>query len=131
MKLTRRQRDKLWGEDGPYSEAWLVIESRILDESVSRMFVMVEVHINPFTYELIHQNRELFVDDPMIQQLLDHSDFRGQPHGYVSCAFNGQYTDESVMREAQKHLEYAKSTIIKMHKFVLDTLNEESNKTKN
>jgi len=131
MKLTQKQRDKLWGEDGPYSEAWLVIESRILDESVSRIFVMVEVHINPFTYELIKQSRELFVNDPMVQHLLDYSDFRGQSHGYVSCAFNSQYTDEDVMKEAKEHLEYAKSTIIKMHKFVLDLLHTKQTKRKN
>lgn len=122
MKLTQKQRNKLWGEDGPYSEAHLVIETRILDDSVSRIFVCVQVHINPFTYETIKQNRYKFASDFMIQQLLDHSDFRGQSHGYVSCAFQDEYTDENVLREAQEHLDYAKRTIIKMHKFVLDLL---------
>lgn len=129
MKLTRKKRDELWGEDGPYSEAWLIVETRILDESVSRIFLNVEVHINPFTYKFIMQHREKFVDDPMIQQLLDHSEFRGQAHGYVTSAFLDEYTDDNVMEEAQQHLEYAKSTIIEMHKFVLNAILEKERKT--
>lgn len=128
MKLTQKQRDKLWGEDGPYSEAHLTIETRILDDSVSRIFVSVEVHINPFTYETIKQNRDRFDDDILIQQLIDHSEYRGQAFGYVSCAFQDEYTDENVMREAQEHLDYAKRTIIKMHKFVLDLLHSDYKK---
>jgi len=129
MKLTRQKQDKLWGETGPYSEAWLVIETRILDDSVSRIFISVEVHINPFTFELIEKNREQFADDHMIQQLLDNSEFRGQSYGYVTSAFLDEYTDEKVMKEAKKHLEFAKNTIIKMHRVVLDLL--ESNTKKN
>lgn len=126
MKLTQKQRDKLWGEDGPYSEAQIIIEERILDDSVSRIFVDVEVHINPFTFELIKENRDLFADDVMVQQMLDHTDFRGQSHGYVSCAFRNEYRNEDVMKEAKEHLKYARKTIIKMHKFVLDLLHADS-----
>lgn len=122
MKLTHKQRDQLWGEDGPYSEACLIFETRILDDRVSRIFINVEVHINPFTYELIKKHRDIFANDSMIQQLLDHSEFRGQSHGYITSAFLNEYTDESVMEEAKHHLEYAKNTIIKMHKFVLKTI---------
>lgn len=123
-QLTRKQRDKLWGEEGPYSEAWLVTEARILDESISRIFISVEVHINPFTYETVEKNREVFKDDLMVQELLDHSEFRGQSFGYVSCAFQAEYRNENVMDEAKIHLEYSKKTIIKMHKFVMNLLNE-------
>jgi hypothetical protein len=129
MKLTHKQRDQLWGEDGPYSEAWMVFETRILDDSVSRVFLNVEVHINPFTYRFIKKHREVFAGDPMVQQLLDHSKFRGQSHGYVTSAFLDEYTDDSVMEEAKQHLEYAKSTIIKMHKYVLETIHESETKT--
>lgn len=130
MKLTQKQRDKLWGEDGPYSEAWLIFETRILDASVSRIFIIVEVHINPFTYEIVKKNRKLFADDPMIQQLLDHAEYRGQTHGYVAYAYQNEYTDEDIMKEAKDHLEYSKSTIIKMHKFILQVISE-NNKNKN
>ncbi|MBI2634831.1 hypothetical protein HYW82_04155 [Candidatus Peregrinibacteria bacterium] len=56
MKLTQKQRDQLWGEHGPYSEAKLITETRILDDQVSRVFVVVEVAINPLTYEIIGKN---------------------------------------------------------------------------
>ena len=122
MKLTQKQRDQLWGESGPYSEAKLIVETRILDNLVSRIFVVVEVTINPLTFEIISQNKKQFKDDPMITQLIEHSEDRGQNFGYVSMAFMGEYLDESVMKEAKKALEYAKKTIIKMHKFVMDLL---------
>lgn len=124
MKLSRKNRDKLWGEDGPYSEAQLIVETRILDDRVSRIFVIVELHINPFTFELIEKNRKLFDTDPMVQDILDYSEFRGQPFGYVTCAFQREYTDETVMIEARKRLVFVKQTIIKMHTFVLNTLKE-------
>jgi hypothetical protein len=123
MKLSKKQRDNLWGEVGPYSEAWLTIEKRILDDFVSRVFINVEVHINPFTYEIIKKNRDLFVNDEMLQQLLNYSEFQGQSFGYVSCVFRGEYINENVMKEAKKHLGYAERVIIKMHKFVLHSLN--------
>ena len=126
MKLTQKQRDKLWGEDGPYSQAQIIIEERILDDSVSRVFVDVEVHINPFTFGLIKKNRDLFTDDIMIQQVLDHAEFRGQLYGYVSCVFRNEYRNEDVMKEAKEHLMYTRNTIIKMHKFVLRLIRNRS-----
>lgn len=126
MKLTQKQRDKLWGEDGPYSEAQIIIQERILDDTVSRIFIEVEVHVNPLTFELIKKNRDLFANDIMIQQMLDHADFRGQSHGYVSCAFRDEYRNEDTMNEAKKHLKYARDTIIRMHRFVLDLLHVDS-----
>ncbi len=128
MKLTQKQRDTLWGENGPYSEAQLIFENRILDDYISRLFVYVEVHVNPFMFEIIKKNRELFADDMLIQQLLDHSDFRGQRHGYVSCAFRDEYRDEKVVQRAKEHLHYATQTIIKMHKFVQKVINTDKRK---
>lgn len=122
MKLTQKQRDQLWGEQGPYSEARLSIETRILDDRISRIFVVVEVSINPLTYEIIDKNIKQFADDEMITQLITHAENCGQNFGYVSMAFIAEYRDESVMKKAQKVLEYSKSTIIKMHKFVMDLL---------
>lgn len=124
MKLSKTYKDKLWGEDGPYSEVQLIVETRILDDEVSRIFIIVEVHINPFTFELIQRNRKLFENDPMIQDLLTHSEFRGQSFGYVSCTFQHEYIDEVVMDEARKRLEYTKQVIFKMHKFVLNIIKE-------
>lgn len=117
--------DRLWGGDGPYSEAHLIVETRILDDRVSRMFVIVEVCINPYTYECIHAHRVLFKSDEMIMQLLDNSEYQGQPDGYVSMAFSDEYTDAQVMEDALEAVERCKQTIIKMHLFVMRQLNNE------
>lgn len=127
LGLTKKQQDKIWGETGPYSEARLIFCSRILDDQVSRVFVEVEVAINPLTFEMVKKNRQEFANDPIIQQLLDHSDFRGQKHGYVSSAFSRQYIDHSDALEAERHLQYAKETIIRMHKWLIRNLNKELN----
>ncbi len=117
--------DQLWGGDGPYSEVHLTVETRILDDHVSRIFIVVEVSINPYTYECICAHRALFKSDVLIQHLLDHSEYRGQPDGYVSMAFSDEYRDSEVMVEAQVAVTRCKNTIIKMHKFVMQQLNKE------
>ena len=58
----------------------------------------------------------------MIQQLLDNAEYRGPSMGYVTCAFEDEFTDKKVMELAHKHLDYAKETIILMHEFVMDYL---------
>ena len=116
MKLTKKDIDKLWGGKGPYSEAKLIVETRILDDRVSRVFLVVEVSIN----------RKLFSNDPLIQQLLDHSEYRGQSFGYVSCFFQEEFIDDKVMEKAKRSLQYSKNIIIKMHRFVISLLKEKS-----
>lgn len=122
MQLSQKQKDELWGEDGPYSQASIIIQSRILDDSVSRVFVEVEADINPLTFKIILQNRDKFAEDEKIQQLLDHADYRGQKFGYVTSAFFHEFTGDQVMRDAERALEYTKETIIRMHQFVIDFL---------
>ena len=122
MKITKKQQDKLWGKTGPYSQANLTIQTRILDDKISRVFLVVEADINPLTYEIVKQNRSQFKNNIMIQQLLDHAEYRGQQFGYVVSAFEEEFTDKSVWSEAQERLEYTKDNLIKMHKFVMDLL---------
>ncbi len=122
MKLTPKQIDKLWGETGPYSQANLIIQTRILDDRISRVFLIVEADINPLTYELVKKHWAQFAGDPKILQLLDHADYRGQEFGYVVMAFEAEYKNESVMREVQERLKYTIETLIKMHKFVMDLI---------
>ncbi len=124
MKLTQKDRDKLWGEDGPYSEVKLTIETRILDERVSRIFVIVEVHINPFTFEIIKKHRKLFENDQKIQDIIIHSEFWGHAEGYVSCAFQGEFKDDGILEKAREAHNMCEQTVIKMHKFILDLINE-------
>lgn len=123
MKLTPKQIDKLWGEMGPYSQANLIIQTRILDDRISRVFLVIEADINPLTYELVKKYRMQFSDDPKILQLLDHADYRGQEFGYVVSAFEAEYKNESVMNEAQERLKYTIETLIKMHRFVMSLIN--------
>lgn len=119
MKLTQKQRDALWGGTGPYSQTNLILQTRILDNSISRIFLVVEADINPLTYELVKKHRAQFADDPKILQLLDHTEYRGQEFGYVISAFEAEYKNDSVMREAQERLKYTIETLIKMHEFVM------------
>jgi len=123
-KLTKKQIDMLWGGggNGPYSQANLTKEVRILDNKVSRIFLIVEVEINPTTFELIKRYRDDkdFKDDMAIQQLLNYSDFRGPEFGYVSMVFEREYTDETVLMEAEIVLRYTQETIIKMHEFIMN-----------
>lgn len=123
LHLTPKQRDQIWGEDGPYSEARLIYNTRILDDQVSRVFIEIEIAINPLTFRIVKKHRDLFKDDPIIQQLLDHSHYRGQPYGYVSSAFCKQDARKKIKEEADKHLQYSIQTIIKMHKFVINYFN--------
>ena len=123
-KLTKTQSEKLWGTDGPYSQANIIIQTRILDDQVSRVFIEVEIDVNPLTYEIVSQNRTHFKNDPVVTQFINHADFCGLEHGYTSCAFSGEYLDESVMKEAEHALEYSKAAIIRMHQFVMDELNK-------
>jgi len=122
MKPTQKQIDKLWGETGPYSQANLIIQTRILDDSISRVFLVVEAEINPLTYELVKKHWAKFSNDQKILQLLDYAEYRGQEFGYVTSAFEAEYKNESVMREAQERLKYTIETLIKMHEFVMNLI---------
>jgi len=119
MKLTPKQINELWGETGPYSQANLIIQTRILNDKISRVFLAIEADINPLTHKLVKKHRAKFLDDPKVLQLLDRAEYRGQEFGYVVSAFETEYKDESVMREAQERLKYTIETLIKMHRFVM------------
>ena len=122
MKLKKDQIAKLWGETGPYSETNLIIQTRILDDQISRIFVEVRVHINPLTFEIIKQSLDYFKDDKKVQDLINNATFWGFKNGYVATSFLGEYVDESAMKQAKKYLKYSEETIIKMHKFIMDFL---------
>ncbi|MBI2038204.1 MAG: hypothetical protein HYT15_04790 [Candidatus Magasanikbacteria bacterium] len=128
MKLTNKQREELWGEIGPYSQLNLKIETRILDDSVSRVFVIVESEINPFTFEFVKKNRDKFTGDKIIlKSLLDNGIYEGETYGYVSCIYLKELIAEKdnltgndeAFEIANKILEAVQETIIKMHEFVM------------
>lgn len=125
MRLTKKQIDMLWGETGPYSQVNLKKQVRILDDKISRVFLVVEVEINPTTFEIVEKcrNNNEFKNDIIIQQLLDHAEFQGHHFGYVSMAFEGEYINQSVAFNAEAALKYSQDSIIKMHKFVMNKIN--------
>ncbi|MBI4268589.1 hypothetical protein HY627_02045 [Candidatus Uhrbacteria bacterium] len=122
MKLTRQQRDKLWGEEGPYSQVQQIIESRILDDHVSRQFVIVSVNINPLTFEMVKEHRDQFLDDKEILGILDFAHYQGQADGYVVYTYNDEYRGAEQLSIAKHRTEVARDAVIKMHQFVMNTL---------
>ena len=127
MDLTFKQSAELWGEDGPYSEARYLIEHRILDDSVSRIFLRVEVNINPFTYKIVKKNRKDFINDEMVQNILDHSTYLGFKDGYIAIPFESKFMvddDGVVIEEAGKILEETKQAVIRMHKYVMKIIDK-------
>ena len=122
MALTRKQSDQLWGEDLPYSQIRLTTETRVLGDRVSRVFAVVEIDINPLTYRIVKQHRSEFADDPRIQDLLDHATYRGQDHGYISCAFMHELRGPEALEAARDAARMSEEVLIRMHEFVMDYL---------
>ncbi len=114
----------LWagGDNSVYSQVNLKKEVRILNKRVSRTFLVVEVEINPTTFELVkkHRNSKEFKNEHAVQQLLDFAEYRGPAFGYVSYAFDYEYSGVDVLAEAEMVLENTQEVIIRMHKFVID-----------
>lgn len=126
IPLTKKEKSALWGETGPYSRASMVIQTRILDDRTSRVFLEVKLEINPYTFEFIKKHRNEFADDETVRQILDSSEFRGQRDGYISCLYSHEYKSK-LLEEANKHLSRAEKAIIRMHKFVLKYLDADIN----
>lgn len=83
LKLTKKERDLLWGKTEPYSEAMVVINTRIMGDSISRVMVEVEEHINPTTFRMAEANRGHFKNDPEILDLLEYAEYENDKDGYV------------------------------------------------
>jgi len=118
-KITESEIEMLWGEVGPYSEAKISINTRILDDRVSRIMLEVEGFINPTTFRVIKKNQDKFLDDPMLCQLLETAVYRGKGFGYHISAGTEEFHDNRAMGRARIRLDYMRETIIKMHKFVM------------
>ena len=122
-KLTRQEQDMLWGEDGPYSEAKLVLNTRILDDRISRVMVEIQGHINPTTFRLVKRHRRKFAHDVIIQTMLNSAAYWGKNDGYVVSLGVEEYSEEpEVMKRAEQKLKVLKEAIVRMHEFVLEWL---------
>jgi hypothetical protein len=119
-KLTKKDYDQMWGEAGPYSEVSLSEQTRILDNTISRIFLVVEAKINPFTFEFILKHRDKFVGDEAMQQLLDHAEFRGPIDGYVVSAGEEELRDQKSFELASSYRKLAVETVLRMHNFVIE-----------
>lgn len=127
MRLTEKQKKELWGESGPYSEAKLSFEHRILDNAVTRVLVCVEVNINPFTYKLIKKNKKDFASDEMVQYFLNYAQYQGLENGYYSSPYQVKFFlddggEKLMISEANKALVEVKTAIIRMHSYVIDLI---------
>ncbi|PIQ68890.1 MAG: hypothetical protein COV91_01615 [Candidatus Taylorbacteria bacterium CG11_big_fil_rev_8_21_14_0_20_46_11] len=120
-KLTKKDWDNMWGENGPYSQVNLKEQTRILDDSISRVFLVVEAEINPFTFEYCLKHREKFLGDPAIQQLLDHAEYRGV-EGYVVGAGEEELRDKRSFEIAFSYRKTMLESVLKMHRFVMEEL---------
>ena len=127
-KLTQRDYGQMWGEEGPYSQVRLCEETRILDDSVSRVFLVVEAEINPFTFEYIQKNRKKFETDEEVNQLLHHAEYRWK-FGYVVSAGEVEIRDKESYDFAQKQKDMTIKTLIRMHRFVMDEYNLQGTNT--
>jgi len=121
-KLTNTDIENMWGGDGPYSQVSLHEQTRILDDSVSRVFLVVEAEINPFTFEYVKKNRKKFENDEAVIQLLNHAEYRGK-FGYVVGAGEVEVNVEGARGFAEEQRDVTIQTLIRMHKFIIDEFN--------
>jgi len=120
-EISNRDSNGMWGDSGPYSEVNLIEQTRILDDSISRVFLVVEAKINPFTFEYVLKRRKKFAKDQAIQQLLDHAEYRGI-EGYVVFAGEEELIDEKSFETATSYRQMAIENVLKMHNLVIKEL---------
>ena len=119
LALTEKQRKDIWDRDGPYSEAYLIIETRILNDEVYRVWVKVEALINPFTFKFIRKHQDAFADNHRIQTILKWAAYKRREKGYISHVFSAPF-DKGVFKMANKILHETEEAIIKMHIFMMN-----------
>ena len=119
-KLTQKQMDEMWGDGGPYSQVQLITEERLLDDSVSRVFIIVSANVNPFTFKYVKKHREKFKKNEIIQWVLNNSEYAGIKYGYCCYTFQSEYFEEKVMKEAKQALEKTRNLVLQMHRFVIE-----------
>lgn len=139
LEYQNRQKNKkpnnnqklLWSNDGPYSQAYLKIERRILDDKMARTFLQIEAQINPYTYRLIKKHLKYFKDDDFIISIIKTGRDFGLVQGFIALPFQVEISgwptrldEEHLFTEANKMLEKTEKAILKMHSFVINFLEE-------
>jgi hypothetical protein len=123
-KLKTSDFKMMWGGDGPYSQVNIIEQSRVLDTAVSRIFLVVEAEINPFTFEYVEDHIEQFAQDIPVLQLIEHAEYRGE-FGYIVSAGEVESTKKGARAFAETQRQMTLDTIIRMHTFVIDQFNLE------
>ena len=118
-RLTQSDRDRMWGEEGPYSETNIKTQSRILGVSVSRVFLVAEAYINPFTFEYVAKNLKSFPADHPVHNLIKNASYEGGSYGYVVQAGQEEFIDQRALRLVHGYMETLTSIVIEMHEFVI------------
>jgi len=120
MKLSKEDRNKLWGDSGPYSQVRLIIENRILDNERSRQFLIVSVNINPFTFEYIRDHINDFKQDVEVLGILEHGKYRDLSEGYECYSFMSEFHDRGLLTVAEKRVSDTEAAVIRMHEYIMD-----------
>lgn len=118
-KLTQFDKKRMWGEEGPYSETHIKTQSRILGVSVSRVFLVVEAQINPFTFEYVEKNLDLFPVDHPVHDLVKNASYEGENYGYVVQSGQEEFIDQQSLRLVHNYLEKLTDVVIDLHEFVI------------
>lgn len=121
-KLTQKQMEEMWGAGGPYSQVQLTTEERLLDDSVSRVFLLVSVNINPFTFKFVKKHRKKFARNKTIQWILQYCEYLSFDEGYSCYTFSSEYSGKNVMKVAKDALKQTRQAVLLMHAFVINEL---------
>ena len=118
-KITLAEREMLWGEREPYSEAKITVNHRIMGDGISRVMVEVEGSINPTTFRLVKKNARAFVDDIPVLQILQTARYQGRRYGYLISAGEEEFEDALSIERAEHKVTYMQAAIIRMHVFAM------------
>ena len=119
FKLTQSDRERMWGEECPYSETHIKTQSRILGVSISRIFLVVEAQINPFTFEYVAKNLNSFPVDHPVHDLVKNATYEGGSYGYVVQSGQEEFIDQESLKLVNEYLQRLTAVVIEMHEFVI------------
>ena len=122
MQLTQDQRDQLWSKEGPKFAATLTFDTHILNDKVSKILVIVDILINPLTFEIISKNRKHFANDTVILQIIDEADDQCTGISFTWCPYRMEFKSEDDLNDGHKTLVICQEALIRMHKFVMELL---------
>ncbi len=128
-RLTKKDRQRMWGEDTPYSQVNVREETRILGGGISRVFLVVDAEINPFTFEFVASHRKHFKDDAGVSELLKHAEYRGEEYGYVVQAGLVPVTKRDARPFIEQQYLQMVEIVIRMHTFVIEYFNLQQDDT--